>query len=235
MTLAFSDEFDGPALDPRWSTTFPDGKRSLDRELQTYGDDVAGRSPFRLADGTLSIVASAPPEGGDGRYGSGMLSSHASYSFTYGYAEVRARIPAGKGLWPAFWLFRTDGGKPGAPYGEIDVLEILGEEPGVAYATLHSGPQWEGRRIDQVEARADPPYSEGFHTFAVDWREDETVFIVDGKETGRFPTPPEAKADMHILLNLAVGGPWGGPPDAATPFPAAYEIDYVRVWRDPAR
>lgn len=233
MSLAFADEFDGPALDPRWATTFPDGKRALDREMQTYRDAGPGPSPFRFADGVLAIMASQPEPGGDGSYASGMLSSHASYSFRYGYAEVRARVPAGKGLWPAFWLFRTDGNAPGAPYGEIDVLELLGAEPGLAYATLHAGPQWEGRKIEQATSTADPPYSAGFHTFAVDWREDETVFSVDGTVTGRFPTPPEAKGAMHLILNLAVGGPWGGPPDAGTAFPAAFEVDYVRVWRDP--
>jgi len=234
LELAFSDEFDGETLSPRWATTFPDGKRSLDKESQSYMDRDAPTRPFRLSDGILSVTATRVAEGdGPGTYASGLLSSFGSYGFTYGYVEARVRIPSGHGLWPAFWLFRDDGLKEGAPYGEIDIMEILAGTPDTAYATLHAGPQWEGRRIAQAKAVADEPYSDAFHVFAVDWGERETVFLIDGKETARFQTPPEAKADMHILLNLAVGGPWGGPPDETTPASASMQVDWVRVWKRP--
>ncbi len=174
-------------------------------------------------------MATAPAAEG-APYASGLLSTHASYGFQYGYAEIRARVPAGQGLWPAFWMFRDDGG---APYGEIDVMELLGGRPDTVYATIHAGPEWQGRKILQSKTVSGEPYSDGFHTYAVDWQEDETAFYVDGREVGRFATPPEAKARMHLRLNLAVGGPWGGPPVPATRFPSAFEIDWVRVWRAP--
>lgn len=236
MELAFSDEFDGrSAMADRWDTCFHDGARTHGDELQGYLDGDGASAPLTVSDGMLAITARPAAAGeapGGLPYVSGMLSSHRTFSFRYGYVEARMRVPAGKGLWPAFWLFA-----PGAePYGEIDVAEIIGDEPGKAYATTHSGPRWQGRRIDQVEhVAASGDFSDGFHTFAVDWNEERVTFIVDGKETGSFETTPELRRPMHLILNLAVGGEWAGPPDGATRFPASLQVDYVRVWRATAR
>ena len=238
MTLAFSDEFDGEALSDKWATHFANGRNHLDGDLQTYLGRDDAEAVISVSGGTLKLTAKRPLEAGKARsekaaFVSGMASSHPTFSFRYGYAEVRAKVPAGRGLWPAFWLFRTDGYDAGVPYGEIDVMEMLGHEPGKTYSTIHSGPEWKGRSIEQVEADAPSgSFADAMHVYAVDWTDKEISFFVDGRKLGTFPTTDPVKAPMHLLLNLAVGGEWAGAPDDGTRLPATLEIDYVRVWRD---
>ena len=78
-------------------------------------------------------------------------------------------------------------------------------------------------------------FADGFHVYAVDWGPDRTRFLIDGRETGSFPTPAAIDVPMHLMLNLAVGGEWAGPPDEPLTFPARMEVDWVRVWtNDPS-
>jgi beta-glucanase (GH16 family) len=241
--LTFSDDFD--TFRPwrggsgRWRTTFGDGThRGLDRrslptngELQLYVDpDVMGPggslglNPFSVRNGVLEIMAvpSAPelrPLLNNYRYMSGVITTQPSFSQTYGYFEMRARLPRGKGLWPAFWLLPADLSWP----PEIDVMESIGD-PSQVFVTTHSkATKQEGfeRRIAANE----------FHTFAVSWDQRQVIWYIDGKEAGRHATPADMHKPMFMLANLAVGGNWPGAPDASTRFPATYEIDYIRAYR----
>jgi beta-glucanase (GH16 family) len=134
---------------------------------------------------------------------------------------MRARLPRGKGLWPAFWLLPKDQSWP----PEIDVMEEIGD-PGVVYHTVHS------RIADQPGVKAEVPGDpDGFHTFAVAWDPQQVVWYVDGRETARKPTPPDANKPMYLLVNLAVGGHWPGVPDASTAFPARMTVRWVRAYR----
>jgi beta-glucanase (GH16 family) len=151
----------------------------------------------------------------------------ARFTFTYGYAEIRARVPAGVGLWSAFWLLpATHKARP-----EIDVMEIIGHEPDMLHMHFHYrdadgeqqsvGGDWRG-----------PDFSRGWHRFGVDWRPGAIVWYVDGVERFRFDDRDQIPAQpMYLLLNLAVGGDWPGEPDPSTRFPSTFEIDYVRVWQ----
>lgn len=230
LRLVFSDEFSGPALDRgKWGTcywwaTSSGCTNSGNDELQWY---VPGN--VSLAGGALRLTAkqeAATGQGEGGRpqtfaYTSGMVSTADRFSFTYGYVEFRARIPRGRGLWPALWLLPADRSWP----PEIDVFEAVGQNPTEAVLTYHRG------RGDNSKRRlATPDLAAGWHTFAVDWRPGSITWIVDG-EPAHSVTRGVADEPMYLLADLAVGGTMPGPPDATTAFPAAFEVDYVRVWQ----
>lgn len=220
--LTFHDEFDGTALDlQKWNPNDPWG-RERNRELQAYVTNA-----FEVKDGLLRIKAEkgkAFYAGKERSFTSGMMTTHQKFSQQYGRSEIRCRVPKGKGLWPAFWLLP----EPLAWPPEIDVLEILGHEPNKVYLTHHfrddnkkhqsHGGSWTG-----------PDFSAGFHVFAVEWSPQRIVWLVD--EVERFRSErniPNSK--MYLLMNLAVGGDWPGAPDDKTQLPAAFEVDYVRVY-----
>jgi beta-glucanase (GH16 family) len=243
LVLAFFDEFDTfrpwRGRSGRWRTTFGDGTHlGLDRrslppngELQLYVDpDIAGPSgslglnPFGVKDGVLQITAVPTPPRlkpllNNYGYMSGVITSEPSFSQTYGYFEMRARLPRGKGLWPAFWLLPKDLSWP----PEIDVMESIGD-PSQVFVTTHST----AAKVPGFERRIAP---EMFHVFAVSWDERNVIWYIDGREAGRHPTPADMHKPMYMLANLAVGGHWPGSPDASTKFPAIYEIDYIRAYR----
>jgi beta-glucanase (GH16 family) len=155
------------------------------------------------------------------------LSQAPRFTFQYGYAEIRARVPAGQGLWPAFWLLpATHKSKP-----EIDVMEILGDTPQITRMHVH---YWDenGQRANDGQNWVGPDFSAGWHTFSVNWQANMIVWYVDGIERWRLTDVAAISHEpMYLLLNLAVGGDWPGAPDGTTMFPAVYEIDYVRVWQ----
>jgi hypothetical protein len=214
----------------RWRSAYGDGasdgvgKRTLasNGELQVYVDPcfLAARGqggaldPFvKRHDGGIDLVADrAPPAVAQALEGhgftSGLITTQPSFSQTYGYFEMRAKLPAGKGLWPAFWLLPADLGWP----PEIDVMESIGD-PTRIYATLHS-------KLDPAPGVeiAVPASPDGFHDF-------------DGRQVARHPTPADLNKPMFMLVNLAVGGHWPGLPDAKTAFPARLSVRWVRAYR----
>jgi beta-glucanase (GH16 family) len=238
MRLVFEDNFDrDPASDPgKWLPMLRRDTRIHGDELQIYVDRgyVApdgtrpGAHPFSVRRGMLSITARPSRDPRFGKpYLSGALTTEGLFEFKYGYAEVRARLPAGAGLWSAFWLMRSG---PLEPYGEIDVMENVGQDPGSNFATVHAGAAWASRAMVQVRTPERTGFDRGFHTYGVDWNERSITLYVDGQVTGWMSTPAELKAPMFPILNLAVGG-LAGKPGSRTRFPATLEVDYVRVWQ----
>jgi beta-glucanase (GH16 family) len=238
-TLLFDDEFDGSTLNGnKWVPTYwwGDNGCTIDtnNELEWYlpDDALVTAGLLRLRAEKRTVKAS---NGKTYNYTSGVVTTGRSssslgtppkFEFQYGYTEIRAKMPKGKGLWPAFWLLSCDQNWP----PEIDVMEIIADQPNVDNMTLHyltgggseasSGGEWAG-----------PDFSAGWHTFGLDWQPNAVIWYVDGVERRRDTDPTHIPAEsMYLLLNLAVGGDWPGAPDAATVFPAYYDIDYVRVW-----
>ncbi|MDX6665946.1 MAG: hypothetical protein QOG68_2152 [Solirubrobacteraceae bacterium] len=174
--------------------------------------------------------------GSDGRshpYVSGMISSgpvgetgRPGFAFRYGRAEIRARVPAGRGLWSAFWLLPAS--RRSLP--EIDVMEIRGQQPATVHMHLHHRGRG-GGDLDQGGTWSAPALASGWHRFAIDWRPGRLRWLIDGVERFRVTGKSVPHEPMYLVANLAVGGDWPGPPDSATPFPSALEIDYLRVWR----
>lgn len=238
--LLFSDEFEGASLDThKWTTCYWWSDEGCtgegNKELQWYQpDDVL------LSDGTLTLRAQertiSNTDGKTYQWTSGMITTGRSSSnralpakfvFQFGYAEIRAKIPSGQGLWPAFWMLpENHRSRP-----EIDVMEILGHEPDKIYMHFHYNDDNDKRRRTNNNWTG-PDFSQEWHTFAVDWQPDAIIWYVDGVERARFTDSQYIpKQPMYLLLNLAVGGDWPGSPDSSTPFPSDYEIDYVRVWK----
>jgi beta-glucanase (GH16 family) len=165
-------------------------------------------------------------------YLSGIINSYDSFKMTHGYVEARVKLPVGKGLWPAFWLLNTHyvGDAP-----EIDVMEFLGDNPSTVYHTYHYfdiNNNWSKISTPSFTSTAQD-WTHSFHTFGLAWSPNELVWYIDGVETRRITNSDykiSAQA-MYLILNLAVGGQWPGDPDATTPFPATFEIDYIRAYK----
>lgn len=220
--LTFHDEFDGTTLDTTaWSRRFHWGEAVINGELQAYVDDA-----FRLEGGVLSIVGERrggryAGEGMD--YTSGVIASN--HYQQYGWFEIRCRLPAGRGYWPAFWLLGN------TSINEIDVLESLGHEPTVVYTTVHWGTDYADDHHSDGAAFRGADFSSDFHVFAVEWDDGKIVWWVDGREVFRHTGAGVPRVPLYVITNLAIGGNWPGPPDATTPFPGRLQIDYIRVYR----
>lgn len=215
----FGDEFDGTSLNRSiWQSDIPNGGNG---ELQEYVNDDSHNN-YIVQNGALQIVARK--EYYQGRnYTSGVILTQNAYRQKYGYFEMRARVPSGQGLWPAFWMLAD----PWVP--EIDITEILSGAPDTTYMTLHySGGQ-------SMSHYTGPDFSASWHVFGVDWEPNALVWYVDGVERKRITdTSIIPNVSMWILANLAVGGNWGGNPDSTTVFPATMYIDYIRAWQKTA-
>ena len=245
----FTDEFDALSLDLEdgqskgvWRTNFGYGgvhSRTLvnNGELQVYADRLFSGTgstslkldPFRIADGKLDIVAE--PLNEDLRrltwglsYSSGLLTTKASFSQTYGLFEIRAKLPKGKGLWPAFWLLPENRAWP----PELDVLEVLGDNMRKLYVSWHSNVG--GKHTADSKAIEVPDMSAEFHTYSVVWEKDTLMWFFDDVQVASRSTPEDFHLPMYMLINLAVGGGWPGSPDKTTQFPAKYTIDWVRAY-----
>jgi beta-glucanase (GH16 family) len=240
-TLAWSDEFNypnGSAPDPaKWS--FDLGSH-WNNELEYYTDRPKNA---RIENGNLVITALEETyTGNDGvarDYTSARLTTRAKFEQAYGRFEARIKIPSGQGLWPAFWLVGNDMKKVGWPAcGEIDVMETVGKEPSIVHGTIH-GPGYSGAQgIASSFRLAGGRFADDYHIYAVEWEPSALRFYVDDiLYATRTPTEvPQGTRwvfdhPFYILLNLAVGGAWPGPPDNTTVFPRNMLVDYVRVYK----
>lgn len=222
--LSWADEFDGTKLDAtKWQTSYAPKVHPLgcNGEMQVYVPENV-----EVRDGKLFLRAEHVSREGL-PYTSGMVASHDKFSQRYGWFETRARLPHGRGLWPAFWMLPQSRQWP----PEIDIVEHKGSLLNHVWLTVHRPQPNTWRPLSSgIEWKSGPDFTADFHTFAVDWRPDRVVWYVDGIERHRW----QGDADfgpMYVILNLAVGGEWDGKPDADTPFPSAMEVDYVRVYR----
>lgn len=246
--LAFEDDFDTLKLwdgksSGLWEPQYPWGGRTnpSNEELQYYVDprpdrdmaNVAGRNPFLIENGTL-VIRAHPFTNPDQvaatglSYASGLLTTARSFSFTYGYVEIRARVPRGQGLWSAFWLAPTDETWP----PELDVMEVLGHDTHTNVATAHTRHLLGYATQTQIKIPT-PDLSDEFHTFALKWTAETIVWCFDGRPVASLKTPSDMHKPMYMIVNLAVGGSWPGSPDASTQFPADLRIDSIRAFTPP--
>lgn len=216
--------------------TLPGNKEQqiyLDRTFPGDSKPAFGVHPFEIVDDGVLRIAANPASGPvrarsfGRRYTSGMITTWGSFAQRYGVFEMRARAPAGKGLWPAFWMLNQEGGWP----PEIDVVEIIGQEPKTVFSAVHTSVT--GKHVGEGKSTPVSDTDEGFHTYSVDWGPNEVVFYFDDIETWRHPTPADLNKPMFLIANLAVGGKWPGSPDKQTKFPAHLDIDWIRVWQRP--
>lgn len=198
--------------------------------------------PFSIVNGSLAIEASPASRAitavSGAAYTSGVITTQYSFSQTYGYFEARMKLPAGKGLWPAFWLVPANGPRP----PEIDILEAFatpndhgsGGPTEIHYASTD--------RIDKLSRQAVSDVCKGwrdigkditsdFHTYGADVEPTGVVFYFDRQAYASCPPNSAVNGPLFMIINLAVGGDWPGYPNASNVWPAKLYIDYVRAYR----
>jgi beta-glucanase (GH16 family) len=242
--LSWSDEFDGTngsRPDPtKWKFEVG-GNGWGNHELEYYTDRPENA---RIEHGNLVIEARREDyTGKDGvarQYTSARLATHGTFSQAYGRFVARIKLPHGQGMWPAFWMLGDDVEKVRWPdCGEIDIMENIGREPASVHGSLH-GPGYSGKLdfTSTYKLPGGPVFSDDFHEFAIEWEPNVIRFYADDYLYATFvpaQLPPNEKwvfdHPFFIILNLAVGGDWPGPPDASTQFPQQMLVDYVRVYK----
>lgn len=218
-----NDSFAGGAVNPAiWSPFYP--------AEETIGQGAWLPDELQpIPGGGVELRADRRPTPGHA-YAGGVLTTFGGFAQTYGVFQVQARMPAGNGFWPAFWMLPIDQGWP----PEIDVTEQLGSVPGVDYTTLHFPTAGGGRaETDGRCAVANP--SGQYHLYGIAWRPGSLAWSVDGRTCFAVTGPTVPSKPMYLLLDLAIGAPggWGGAPDATTPFPGRLDIASVRAWQYP--
>jgi beta-glucanase (GH16 family) len=244
-TLVWADEFnvaDGSAPDStKWAFDLGGGGWG-NKELESYTKRPGN---VQIQGGNLVITARSEKYTGDDgiarEYTSARLKTQKLFAQPYGRFEARIKIPAGEGMWPAFWMLGEDIGAVGWPKcGEIDIMENIGKEPGAVHGSLH-GPSSSAATTSQtstVQLPEGQKFADDFHIYAVEWDLNGVKFFVDStnyatmtKEQWPATGPWVFDHPFFIILNLAVGGDWPGPPDAKTQFPKQMLVDYVRVYK----
>jgi beta-glucanase (GH16 family) len=231
--LAWSDEFEGSGLPDSANWDYDTGKHGWgNNELQDYTRSLENSE---VKDGILIIRAVRSGE----EWTSARLVSRNKRDFLFGRVEVRAKLPAGRGTWPAIWMLPTGweyGGWPNS--GEIDIMEHVGYEQGLVYGTVHTG-AYNHVKETQVGSNIQvPDCSVNFHIYAIEWSESGIDFFVDEQKYFTFendhkgdPSTWPFDKHFHIILNIAVGGNWGGKHGVDPSMQeAVMEIDYVRVY-----
>jgi len=229
-----NDGFGGTTLDAsHWATCYYWSATTC-TNASTHELELYTPRGVSLSDGELHLTARHEPATADDGthfdYTSGMISSarpdRTMFSFRYGYVETRARIPAGAGFWAAFWLLPTS--RLSLP--EVDVFEIVGYQPNVVLEFTHwlaaSGKQQFGN------AAALSASVGAWHVYGLDWEPSSLTWYVDGRKVWTMNAPGAVpQQDMMLIADLAVGGPYATAPSAATAFPSAMRVDYVKVWQ----
>ncbi|MDB2702794.1 glycoside hydrolase family 16 protein [Flavobacteriaceae bacterium] len=231
-SLVWADEFNGTALNEKdWSFELGDGCPALcgwgNKERQIYT-----KRNHRLENGMLFIQARKEND----RYTSMRISSKGKKEFQYGRFEIRAKLAVGEGVWPAFWLLGSNIDEVGWPMsGEIDVLEYVGRAPQEIFTTLHT--QDKNGDFANTKTTHIPKIEQGFHVYAAEWDAKSIAFFVDGVKVYTF-APKEKTAAIwpfdqpfYLLLNLAIGGHFGGPEVDDDIFPQEFIVDYIRVYQ----
>ena len=240
--LVWADEFNYSGLpdSTKWSYDIgrgcPDNCGWGNRELQYY--TVKRTENARVENGQL-IIEARKEKFADANYTSARLLSKNKGDWKYGRFEIKARIPEGKGMWSAIWMLPTKWEYGGWPHsGEIDIMENVGYLPDSLYGTVHTGAYNGMLGTQKTGGVLRNDLSKAFHVYAMEWREDAISFFIDGEKYHEFNNEnKDSEAwpfdkDFHVLLNIAVGGNWGGKMGVDDSyFPQKMEIDYVRIYQ----
>jgi beta-glucanase (GH16 family) len=252
--LVWSDEFDvaGPPNPAKWAY-----ERGFIRNNEAQYYTAQRPENARVEDGLLIVEARKErfknPEfeaGSQGKgsprrnrefaeYTSASLTTRGKASWDHGRVEVRAKLPVGRGCWPAIWMLGTNISEVGWPAcGEIDIMEFVGYEPGVIHANVHTRKYNHAQKTNKGAQLTVPDASTAFHVYAVEWNHERMDFFVDDNKYFTYENEgsgtaawPYDKA-QYVILNLAIGGTWGGTKGINdSSFPQRYLIDYVRVYQ----
>ncbi|MCU0442082.1 MAG: glycoside hydrolase family 16 protein [Bacteroidia bacterium] len=234
--LVWSDEFEGDSgIAPnaeKWTYDLGTGQNGWgNNELQTYTNNAQNVS----LDGKGNLLITARKTGSG--YTSARIKTQGIFTQQYGKIEARIKTPTGAGMWPAFWMLGNNITSVSWPQcGEIDIMEQKGKFSNITYGTIHGPGYSGGEAISTPYALQNSRFDTDFYVYAVEWNESQIDFFVNGYLYRRI-TPSEVKGEwvfnqpFFMILNVAVGGNFGGPPNDNTPFPGTMSIDYVRVYK----
>lgn len=242
-TMIWNDEFDYQGLpDPsKWNyDTVGNAYGWGNNELQFY---TTSREANAFANGKYLHIKALKEKFRGFEYTSARLTTKGKGDWLYGKMEVRAKIPGGVGIWPAVWMLPTDWEYGGWPHsGEIDIMEHVGYEPDSVFVTVHTGAFNHGINTQVGVGKYMPGCEDQFHIYSIEWFENRIDFFIDGGKVFTFENSLMGKAEwpfdkrFHLLLNVAVGGNWGGQKGIDDSiFPASMIIDYVRVYKQNLR
>jgi beta-glucanase (GH16 family) len=232
--LVWSDEFDKPgALDTsKWAIQV--GPSTVNGELEYYSNRLEN---IKVADGYLNIIARKENFGGR-NYTSGRINTEGKAWWTYGKFEIKAKLPQGKGSWPAFWMLGHECDKHGGwpACGEIDIAEYAGKNPNVVNTTMHMKDINYMLKNNPHGSATLTDVGANFHVYTLEWYKDHMDFFMDSVKVMTFKDPGKGAGSwpyfnpQYIILNEAIGGGYAGPVDDKI-FPTQWTIDYVRVYK----
>jgi beta-glucanase (GH16 family) len=241
--LVWQDEFNEKQLSPkRWNVLLREQSKHNERQYYLPDEVYIENDCLRLR--------SRARQFGTQKYTSGRVDTSGKFAPTYGKFEIRARLPAGQGMWPAHWLYPQNRNWPmerlmaeavannqerAIPeerpwYSEIDIMEFLGHEPTILYGTLHYHTFDGQKKSTSGTWKGDIDFTKDFHIYKLEWEPGEIRWFIDDKPIHKTNTGIP-HAPHYLILNTAVGGKWPGDPDATTVFPQYHDIDYVRVYK----
>jgi beta-glucanase (GH16 family) len=240
--IVMQDEFDveGAPNSEIWGFNIGTGENGWgNNELQYYTNRTEN---VKVENGSLLIVANEESYNG-ASYTSARLLTKGKFEQTYGRYEARIRLPYGQGMWPAFWLLGadcgdgTDGTLIWPACGEIDIMENRGTEPTTVSSAVHGPGYSAGKAITKSYSLDNDRFDTDFHVFGIEWGPEYINFYVDDVLYNQI-TPEDVTGDwvydrpFYIIINLAVGGDFGGAPNSETVFPQYMLVDYVRVYKN---
>ena len=240
--IVMQDEFDveGAPNSEIWDFNIGNGENGWgNNELQYYTNRTEN---VKVENGSLLITAKKESYNGSS-YTSARLLTKGKFEQTYGRYEARIRLPYGQGMWPAFWLLGadcgdgTDGTLVWPACGEIDIIENRGSEPTMVSSAVHGPGYSAGKAITKSYSLENDRFDTDFHVFGIEWGPEYINFYVDDVLYNQI-TPEDVTGDwvfdrpFYIIINLAVGGDFGGAPNSETVFPQHMLVDYVRVYKN---
>lgn len=235
--LVWKDEFDKSSIDESvWSFESGNGYNGWgNHELEYY----TGRKENAAVNNGYLLITARKENYQGSSYTSARMITHQKKSFMHGRVDIRAKLPEGKGIWPALWMLGENIDSVGWPAcGEIDIMEVLGHDPGTLYGTMHWGSasathHSKGNTFILPAGK----FSDEFHVFSLVWEPGSIKLLIDNNEYFSLtkddvaPDPYPFDDPQYFLFNVAVGGDWPGSPDATTVFPQRMIVDYLRVFQ----
>jgi beta-glucanase (GH16 family) len=234
--LIWAEEFDYTGIpDPaKWNRETGGGGWG-NNELQYYTDSETNAY---VENGVLTITAREEQVGGRD-YTSARITTQNKFDFKYGRIEARIKLPYGQGMWPAFWMLGANFNQVGWPAcGEIDIMEMVGgvNKDNTCHSTIHWDNDGQHAEYGQSYTLPSGIFADNFHVFSVRWNSQSIRGYVDDIEYFVVDVTPAALSEFQnnffLILNVAVGGNWPGPPDNTTEFPQTMEVDWIRVYQE---
>ncbi len=230
--LVWEEHFNGKSINEKnWNIELGDGCPNCgwgnnERQLYTANN-------HEIKNNCLVITAKKEA---DNRYTSTRITTKGKKEFQYGRFEISAKLPVGQGIWPAFWMLGSNIDQVGWPLcGEIDILEYVGKEPNMVFTSLHTQDS-HGNTINTKKTKIET-IEQGFHLYAIEWTSKKIEFFIDSQLVYTFQPELQTQAvwpynqPFYFIINMAIGGNFGGPRVDDTIFPQKFYIDYIKVYQ----